>query len=155
MSWLLLFTLACAKDPAPTEPPAGEVTSAEEPADEGGQEVDDGAGSARPRDGQASPTTGDGGSQPAKGPPKFGGNIDVTADPVAAYNMYRDRLEGPEAEGECSADADCARAGCSSEVCVPADRAAEINTTCEVLPVFTVLDTCGCIESRCSWTVKQ
>ncbi len=144
MSWLLLSVLACAKDPVPTEAPAAEPVAAA--PDRGGE-------SDRVRDGRAE--VGSGAAPSPGGPPSFGGNIDVAADPAAAYEVYRERLEGPEADGECSTDADCAKAGCSSEVCAPASAAASISTTCEVLPVFAILDSCGCVESRCSWSIKE
>lgn len=143
MSWLLLSVLACAKDPVPAEAPAADPAAAAPTREEGGGE--------RARDGRPEA----GAESSPGGPPSFGGNIDVAADPAAAYGMYRERLEGPEADGECSTDADCARAGCSSEVCAPAAQAASISTTCEVLPVFAILDSCGCVEGRCSWSVKE
>ncbi|MEY3213252.1 MAG: hypothetical protein RIT28_3733, partial [Pseudomonadota bacterium] len=40
------------------------------------------------------------------------------ADPVGMYQRCHDRVELPEADGECQADADCTRAGCSAELCV-------------------------------------
>ncbi len=55
--------------------------------------------------------------------------------------------------GECSTDADCVRAGCSSELCVPASEAEGISTTCEYLPEYACLaqTTCGCVEGECKW----
>ena len=38
---------------------------------------------------------------------------------------------------------------------MPAAAAADIITTCERLPCFQRLDTCGCHEGVCSWTVKD
>jgi eight-cysteine-cluster-containing protein len=54
---------------------------------------------------------------------------------------------------ECSGDADCARAGCSSELCVPASEAIDIVTACEYLPEYACLvhTTCGCVEGKCQW----
>ncbi len=75
--------------------------------------------------------------------------------PQMLYDQCRDRLEGPEVDGECSADADCDRAGCSGEVCVPVSKKAEIMTTCEILPCFAAKDVCGCHEGRCTWTLKE
>ncbi len=64
------------------------------------------------------------------------------------------RTEGSSAAGECSKDAECAAAGCSHEVCVTAERAPTLVTTCEVLPCFKDLDVCGCHAGVCSWTLK-
>jgi eight-cysteine-cluster-containing protein len=80
-----------------------------------------------------------------------------TAPPTAAslYAAGRARVEGEQSPGECAADTDCARAGCSQEVCVPATRVGAVITTCEILPVFAVLDACGCHEGACTWTLKE
>ena len=55
--------------------------------------------------------------------------------------------------GGCSSDADCVRAGCSSQLCVPVSQANETVTTCEYLPEYACFTqtTCGCVEGRCSW----
>jgi len=83
-----------------------------------------------------------------------GGRTDApSSDPSALYGQCRDRVEGVGVPGECSSDTDCARAGCSSEVCVAAVRKAEAITTCEILPCFEVLASCGCVDGQCSWTV--
>jgi eight-cysteine-cluster-containing protein len=83
-----------------------------------------------------------------------GGPVDVpVTDPAALYVQCRERVEGVSVPGECVSDADCARAGCSSEVCVAAARKAEAVTTCEILPCFDVLASCGCVDGQCSWTV--
>jgi eight-cysteine-cluster-containing protein len=79
----------------------------------------------------------------------------VAVTPGALYARCRDRVEGPEAEGECVTDADCARTGCSSEVCTTVALAPEIMTTCEVLPCFGALQACGCHEGRCTWTIAE
>jgi eight-cysteine-cluster-containing protein len=54
--------------------------------------------------------------------------------------------------GECGTDADCVRAGCSSQLCVP-DENAGIVTTCEYKQEYACLaqTSCGCVEGRCSW----
>ncbi|MBN1336206.1 MAG: eight-cysteine-cluster domain-containing protein [Deltaproteobacteria bacterium] len=75
--------------------------------------------------------------------------------PALLYAQCRDRLEGPEEPGECTTDADCAVAGCSSEVCTTAVRAPDVITTCEVLPCFGALQACGCREGVCSWTIVE
>ena len=64
------------------------------------------------------------------------------------------RVEGPEAAGECDADADCGRTGCGSEVCTTTAEAENVMTTCEDRACFAVLDTCGCHDGRCTWTVR-
>lgn len=74
--------------------------------------------------------------------------------PRAIYERCRDRLEEPQAGGECVTDADCAKAGCSSEVCVARARAAEVTTTCEREECFGVLDQCGCVQGSCQWSLK-
>lgn len=71
------------------------------------------------------------------------------------YGACQERVEGSSTPGECHTDADCSRAGCSQEVCVPAREAAEVMSTCERLPCFNTLDTCGCHEGVCSWTLKE
>lgn len=65
-----------------------------------------------------------------------------------------ERVEGASTSGECADDAGCTKAGCSQEVCVPTQAVADIMTTCERLPCFQRLDTCGCHEGVCSWTLK-
>lgn len=79
----------------------------------------------------------------------------LPADPAAADLACRQRVEGTSTEGECKVDADCARAGCSQEVCVTAAAAPTLNTTCEKLPCFAELNTCGCVAGTCSWTWKK
>ena len=86
----------------------------------------------------------------AAAPPE---EIPGTSNASALYEECRTRVEGREKDGECQSDDDCGRAGCSSEVCVTTSLAAEVMTTCEVLPCFAVLDTCGCVEGRCSWSL--
>lgn len=138
---MLMFALGCAKDPAPAETPAADNPTTTAPAEEPPAEEPP----------AEEPPADDKGSK--KGPPNFGGNVNVSADPAAAFEKYRDRLEGQEAAGECSADSECAPAGCSQEVCMPAG--AEVTTTCEVLPVYTILDACGCVDTKCQWSLKE
>ncbi len=71
------------------------------------------------------------------------------------YGQCRERVEGASTAGECSTDADCSKAGCSQEVCVAAAAVQAVKTTCERLLCFNALDTCGCHEGTCSWTVKE
>ena len=91
---------------------------------------------------------------PAPQPPEAPVDPDVAQTPAALYAACEGRVEGPEAEGECTADEDCARSGCSQEVCVPKAEAAGLMTPCDVQPCFAVLDQCGCVEGRCRWSLK-
>jgi eight-cysteine-cluster-containing protein len=88
---------------------------------------------------------------PELGTPAGGGSL--TAEQL--YGACEARVEGSSAPGECHTDSDCARAGCSQEVCVPARLVADVQSTCERLPCFTTLDTCGCHEGICTWTLKE
>lgn len=74
--------------------------------------------------------------------------------PLAIHDRCRDRVELPEAGGECTTDADCAKAGCSGEVCTTTRAAAELVTSCERETCFDVLDTCRCQAGTCGWTVR-
>ncbi len=80
--------------------------------------------------------------------------VGVPLTPAALYEGCRDRVEGPETAGECTTDADCAKVGCSQEMCIAARNAGDVMTTCEVLPCFRALDTCGCREGTCGWSVR-
>ncbi|MFZ5476512.1 MAG: eight-cysteine-cluster domain-containing protein [Myxococcota bacterium] len=78
--------------------------------------------------------------------------------PPTARQLYegcKARVEGVETAGECQTDADCARAGCSQEVCVAKAVAPDVMTTCELLPCSIALDTCGCHDGLCTWTIKE
>jgi len=97
------------------------------------------------------PTVGDGLATPVEA--SSGGDNVAAPDASALYEECRTRVEGREKDGECQNDDDCSRAGCSGEVCVTTSLAAEVMTTCEVRPCFAVLDTCGCVEGRCSWSL--
>ncbi|GDX81573.1 hypothetical protein LBMAG42_33840 [Deltaproteobacteria bacterium] len=135
MLLLLVFALGCAKgtEPGPeAPPPAADATAATAPAPE--PVVLGALGEAGP-----------GAELTLMGP----------ADPAAADLACRQRVEGTSTDGECKSDADCARAGCSQEVCVSATVAPTLNTTCEKLPCFAELDTCGCVSGTCSWTWKK
>ncbi len=72
---------------------------------------------------------------------------------AALYARCQARVEGAQVAGECATDADCGRAGCSSEVCVPAAKVADVMTTCEMDPCFRVLGSCGCQAGECRWTL--
>ncbi len=75
--------------------------------------------------------------------------------PQGLYDECKERVEGRQKEGECTTDADCKTAGCGSEVCTTVADAAEVMTTCEGKLCFKILDTCGCHEGMCSWTIKD
>lgn len=83
--------------------------------------------------------------------------VDATPapDPATLYADCRDRIELPEDDGECTADADCATSGCGSEVCLPASRQGEVMTTCEERLCFRAVDACTCQAGRCQWTLKD
>jgi eight-cysteine-cluster-containing protein len=78
-----------------------------------------------------------------------------TLDSKDLYGMCRERVEGRETPGECVSDADCQKAGCSGEVCVAVPQAAGMMTTCEIRPCYAALDSCGCQEGLCRWTLKE
>jgi eight-cysteine-cluster-containing protein len=54
---------------------------------------------------------------------------------------------------ECQTDADCVRAGCSSQLCVPAGTENDIITTCEFRPEYECLQltSCSCIAGSCGF----
>jgi eight-cysteine-cluster-containing protein len=54
---------------------------------------------------------------------------------------------------ECNEDSDCVRTGCSSEICIQAEKAGDVITDCSVRPHYECLqvDRCGCIGGRCGW----
>ncbi len=54
---------------------------------------------------------------------------------------------------ECVQDTDCARAGCSGQLCVPAQKSAETITTCEFREEYVCYQqaTCGCVSGSCDW----
>ena len=56
-------------------------------------------------------------------------------------------------DAECATDADCAAAGCSGQLCVKAEDAQGIITTCEFREEYSCLreTSCGCIQGKCSW----
>jgi len=74
--------------------------------------------------------------------------------PAALYADCALLVEGPQADAECTTDADCGRGGCGNVVCTTAVAATDVMTTCEDRPCFAVLDACGCHDGRCTWTVR-
>lgn len=79
----------------------------------------------------------------------------VGSTPAELYAQCHDRVEMPQADGECTTDADCTRAGCGAEVCTAVASAEGLMSTCEDRICFHVLDACGCHEGRCTWTLKD
>jgi eight-cysteine-cluster-containing protein len=75
--------------------------------------------------------------------------------PASLYAECQQRVEGKQVEGECEKDEDCKTAGCGTEVCVTVANAADVMTTCEDKLCFKVLDTCGCNEGQCTWSLKD
>lgn len=100
------------------------------------------AASAAPADASSGPTASRTAEAASSGP-----------TPQALYAQCSGRVEGVSAAGECASDADCTRAGCSGEVCVATANKATAVTTCEILPCFDVLQSCGCVDGMCAWTV--
>ena len=95
---------------------------------------------------------------PAPAPEVKPAEPEATADaptPESLYAECQQRVEGKQAEGECEKDEDCKTAGCGQEVCVTVANATDVMTTCEAKPCFTVLDSCGCNEGQCTWSLKD
>lgn len=128
---LLLFALACTREGSPDAIP--------EPTPDAPSEAIG--------DGVADPVAADE-TEPVLGDPVAG------KTPADLYAECEARVEGQQQAGECTTDADCSRAGCSQEVCVTSAAAADVMTTCEIKPCFQVLDSCGCHDGVCSWTLK-
>lgn len=87
--------------------------------------------------------------EPAPAPPP-----EPVATPQALYDECRERVEGVQKADECKTDADCATAGCGSEVCTTTAEAANVMTACEDKLCFKILDVCGCHDGQCTWTLK-
>ncbi len=63
-----------------------------------------------------------------------------------------DAFEPNASAAECVRDADCDRAGCSKQLCVPAEEAPGVITTCEWRPEYAHIDErCGCADGTCTW----
>lgn len=73
----------------------------------------------------------------------------------AASNATTD--ESGSTKAECLTDSDCVKAGCSGQLCVQADKAADIITTCEYKAEYDCLKltSCGCVEGRCGWAATE
>ncbi len=92
------------------------------------------------------------GVDPAASPDRTAGE-DPTVE--ALYQQCLERVEGREADNECTADTDCIAAGCSTEICTTKAAAEGLMSTCENRPCFAVLDSCGCDQGRCQWSLKS
>jgi eight-cysteine-cluster-containing protein len=78
-----------------------------------------------------------------------------TQTPQELYASCQDHLEGAQADGECKTDADCGVGGCGKEICTTAAKAAEgVMGACVEMPCYKVVDSCGCHEGKCTWTLK-
>ncbi len=57
-------------------------------------------------------------------------------------------------EFECDTDSDCVLAGCSSQLCVSAEKTSDIITTCEYKEEYSCLKltSCGCVNNKCGWS---
>ena len=151
---LVLFAVGCGGREvadAPVESSA-EVGTPVEGSDEVGAPVE-AAGAIRPVSEEA--PTGEGSPPPDPDGAPEPSTDPEPGEPARIYASCRDRVEGPEVDGECTTDADCGAVGCSGEVCVPTAIAEEMFTTCDRRPCFDILDACGCHDGRCTWTVKD
>jgi eight-cysteine-cluster-containing protein len=92
---------------------------------------------------------------PAPAAPEPLAATDAAVTPQALYDACRERVEGVEADAECTTDADCAPVGCSGETCVTVEAGKGMMSTCDVQACFGVLDQCGCVQGRCSWSLKS
>jgi eight-cysteine-cluster-containing protein len=129
----LFLSIACGKTASIEETPTAEapvVTPMKRP-------------DPAPNPSDAVPETAPGSQDSPKGP-----------DPKVMYADCRERVEMPESSGECKSDADCAPVGCAGEVCTSKVAGQGLATTCEMRPCFQALDTCGCREGLCSWSLK-
>lgn len=61
--------------------------------------------------------------------------------------------EEPVTAAECTADTDCASAGCSGQICTTTEKAPNIITTCEFRDEWSCLakTSCGCVKNKCQW----
>jgi eight-cysteine-cluster-containing protein len=143
-------TLEPPAEPAVNAPVAAEPETPKEPETPADPAVEPPEGPATPPATAEPPVAAPAPSAPPLEPPATG-----TPTPGALYEQCRDRVEQPEANGECDSDDDCASSGCGREVCTTATAAADLMTTCEVRQCFSVLDSCGCDKGRCTWSLKD
>jgi eight-cysteine-cluster-containing protein len=85
----------------------------------------------------------------ATSPADDGGPVTVRQRAVPVDHPLFDRFEGTGFDNACQSDSQCRTGGCGGEVC---SAAADVITTCEVLPVSLPEGTaCGCVEDQCLW----
>jgi eight-cysteine-cluster-containing protein len=104
--------------------------------------------------GKAPETPKDGAVDPAPAPVPTAVPPAPVQTPQELYAACMERVENPQADGECKTDADCATTGCGGEVCSTVANKPNVTTTCEDKLCFKVLDVCGCHEGHCTWTLK-
>lgn len=84
----------------------------------------------------------------------------LVTEPGQAQEEAPEEVPPEEEEGneaaECTVDADCTTAGCSSQLCLPLELS-DVVTTCEYVPEYDCLpmSTCGCYEGKCGWEQNQ
>lgn len=151
-SLLLVILLACGRgsSSSPGTPPPSAAPESEEPSKPSEPEPEPDPESELESEPVSDPSP----AKPAlpAAPPDASA---APADAAAAYAACEARLEQPESAGECTSDDDCAPAGCSGERCITRVAAKDLMGTCEVLPCFEVVDTCGCDAGTCRWTLKR
>lgn len=141
-----LTSSACGKSEEGVAPPPPPPVPAAVPATEGGPAP----AAEDPPAGGGPPPSADRGQLPpvVQGAPKGFGT------PEELYAACKTRVEGADAAGECTSDADCVRGGCSQELCVSTTEAeAGMMSTCEMRPCFQILEACGCHAGVCSWQI--
>lgn len=89
---------------------------------------------------------------------EFVKNIPSTAStqkPDGQEESVEETEESSSSASECSLDQDCARAGCSGQLCVLKDKADDIMTTCEFRPEYAHQgEKCGCWKGKCAWIAE-
>lgn len=73
------------------------------------------------------------------------GNITADAKRQQCLGLFN-------SSAECASDAECFKAGCSGQLCVPAAQRG-MASTCEYLPAYGCLNltSCGCVQGKCAW----
>lgn len=74
---------------------------------------------------------------------------EVTPTAVSSTVITTTTVSQPKAE--CSVDADCARGGCSGEICASKETAGRVISICLMRPEYECLKltSCGCVGGRC------
>lgn len=72
---------------------------------------------------------------------------------ISGCSRFADNNSFDNKNVECSTNNDCAPAGCSSQICVSAEKASQIITTCEYREEYSCLKltSCGCFNNKCAW----